>query len=125
LQGSSFLLHSWFLNRAWKVGADKDVAAMTMKIKEAFAGALAAAGLQRVAGLGLAVPGPVDSASHEVHKCVNLGWHAPVSLAGLAAELPGQPFMWLDNDANAGAYGEATAGAGKASGRATAAAVVV
>ncbi len=99
-----------------KVGADKDVAAMTHKIKEAFAGALAAAAVERVEGVGLAVPGPVDSERLEVHKCVNLGWHAAVSLAALAQELPGRPFLWLDNDANMGAYGEVAAGAGKVRG---------
>ena len=96
-----------------KVGTEKTVPAMLEKIKEAFAGALAAAGAARVAGAGLAVPGPVDSARREVHKCVNLGWHEPVPL-GRLLELPGAPFLWLDNDANMGAYGEVAAGAGKA-----------
>ena len=92
--------------------------------------------LPKVVCVGLAVPGPVDSEKRLVHRAVNLGWHSAVDLSAFAATLSQdikvlltvwlflfpthfffflKKFLWLDNDANMGAYGEATQGAGRGS----------
>jgi hypothetical protein len=61
-----------------KTGNVKTVEAVLGKVREAFAGAVSAAGGCSVEGVGLAVPGPVDSEKRFVHKAVNLGWHQVV-----------------------------------------------
>lgn len=63
----------------------------------------------RVLGVGLAVPGPLDSAHRQVLSPPNLaGWGA-VPLADIVAERAGLPVV-MDNDATAAAIGERWAG---------------
>ncbi|WP_066360577.1 ROK family transcriptional regulator [Herbidospora mongoliensis] len=64
----------------------------------------------RVVGAGLAVPGPVDIESGEIHNAPNLGWrNVPV---GTALDL-GVPLR-VENEANLAALGELWFGAGRA-----------
>ena len=64
----------------------------------------------RIVAVGLAAPGPVDRASGVIVHSPNLGWH-DVPLGPLLAErLDAQ--VLLDDDANLGAGGESTHGAG-------------
>lgn len=63
-----------------------------------------------VVGAGLAVPGPVDVESGEIHNAPNLGWrNVPV---GTALDL-GVPLR-VENEANLAALGELWFGAGRA-----------
>nr|WP_062341078.1 ROK family transcriptional regulator [Herbidospora sakaeratensis] len=64
----------------------------------------------RVVGAGLAVPGPVDVESGEIHNAPNLGWrNVPV---GAALDL-GVPIR-VENEANLAALGELWFGVGRA-----------
>jgi len=60
---------------------------------------------------GMGAPGPLDAERGVVVYAPNLGWR-DVPLRDLVAEALGIPVI-LENDANAAAYGEAWAGAGK------------
>ncbi len=77
--------------------------------------ALKKAGLQlkNVGAVGACVPGPADPASGVVRRAVNLHWENPVPLADqLSLALKGVPVV-IENDVNAGTYGEWVAGAAK------------
>ncbi len=66
----------------------------------------------RPAAIGVGVPGPLDAAAGIVHYSTNLGWR-DLPLAALVSErFRGIPVV-IDDDANAGALGEAFAGAGQ------------
>lgn len=64
----------------------------------------------RVEGVGIGIPGPVNSQG-VVNHCVNLGWGV-VPVARDLEKLSGFPVM-AGNDANVAAMGEAFIGAGK------------
>lgn len=64
-----------------------------------------------VAGIGMAVPGPVD-AECTVHKCVNLGWGVFNPKAEMNRLLPQIPHVAVGNDANAATLGELWQGGG-------------
>jgi glucokinase len=69
--------------------------------------------MKDIGGIGVGVPGPVDSKKGLVRVAVNLGkdWNNyPLGLK-LQAELG--PAVYLDNDVRAGAIGEFTYGAGR------------
>ncbi len=75
--------------------------------------ALAAAGLAEgeIAWIGVGSPGVIDKAAGRVELAANLGFQgAPVRQ--LLQALTGKP-VYLDNDANAAAYGEFLAGVGR------------
>lgn len=75
-------------------------------------GKIAEKGIEKeeILGIGLGVPGPVDSAG-VVHKCVNLGWGV-FNVEEALSEKTG--FMVkAGNDANVAALGEAWQGGGK------------
>lgn len=63
-----------------------------------------------VAGVGVGVPGPVDSKGI-VHRCVNLGWDE-FNVNDKLSELVGLPVM-AGNDANVAALGEMWKGGGQ------------
>lgn len=64
-----------------------------------------------VTGAGMGAPGPLDVERGVVVYAPNLGWR-DVPLRDLVTEALGRPVV-LENDANAAAYGEAWAGAGR------------
>ncbi len=67
--------------------------------------------LAAIVAVGACVPGPVDPATGIVGRAVNLGWEEPIPLAALLSRaLNGIPVV-LENDVNAGTYGELVAGA--------------
>ena len=67
--------------------------------------------LKHIDAIGACVPGPADPARGLVGRAVNLGWEAPVPVAAqLSQALQDIPVV-LENDVNAGAYGEFVAGA--------------
>ncbi len=67
--------------------------------------------LSDIVAAGACVPGPVDPATGIVGRAVNLGWDEPLPLAQtLSQALKGIPVV-LENDVNAGTYGELVAGA--------------
>jgi len=71
-----------------------------------------AGGVRRLlAGIGLAVPGPVDMRRGIVREMVNVGW-TDVPLAKLLGKAAGAPVALL-NDVDAGVYGEYRFGAGR------------
>ena len=57
-----------------------------------------------VAGIGIAVPGPVDK-SGTVHRCVNLGWGVLNMKTAMNQLLPEIPHVAAGNDANAATLG--------------------
>lgn len=65
---------------------------------------------EEVAGVGVGVPGPVDSKGI-VHRCVNLGWDE-FNVNDKLGELVGMPVM-AGNDANVAALGEMWKGGGQ------------
>ena len=66
----------------------------------------------QVEGIGLGVPGPVDSDS-TVNKCVNLGWGVLNVKQRMNQLLPEIPNVAAGNDANVAALGEFWQGGGK------------
>jgi len=58
-----------------------------------------------VRGLGIGVPGLIDSRTGIVRACVNLKGWKDIELRGLVSEAMGLPVV-VDNDANAAAFGE-------------------
>ncbi len=64
-----------------------------------------------VAGVCVGSPGPLDSRTGVIHSAPNLGWTDVPLADGLADRLSVPVFV--ENDANAAAYGEAWAGAGR------------
>lgn len=72
---------------------------------------------EEVAGIGLGVPGPVDSAS-TVHKCINLGWGVFNLKEEMNRLLPAIPHVAAGNDANVATLGELWRGGGKGYGSA-------
>jgi len=67
---------------------------------------------EQVDGIGLGVPGPVDS-ENVVHRCVNLGWGVFDLKAKMNELLPSIPNVAAGNDANVAALGELWLGGGK------------
>jgi len=67
--------------------------------------------LDQVAGAGVAIPGPIDSATGTVLETPNLGFHNFPLKKRLESELK-IPIV-LENDVNAGTYGEFKSGAAK------------
>lgn len=65
---------------------------------------------EEILGIGLGVPGPVDSAG-VVHRCVNLGWRV-FNVEEALSEKTGL-MVKAGNDANVAALGEAWQGGGK------------
>ena len=65
---------------------------------------------EEVAGVGVGVPGPVDSKGI-VHRCVNLGWDE-FNVNDKLGQLVGMPVM-AGNDANVAALGEMWRGGGQ------------
>ncbi len=69
--------------------------------------------LKDVSAVGACVPGPADPASGVVARAVNLNWESPVPLArNLSRALKDIPVV-VENDVNAGTYGEWAAGAAR------------
>ena len=64
------------------------------------------------AAIGAGVPGPLDAAAGIVHYSTNLGWR-DLPFSALVSERFGGVPVSMDDDANAGALGEAFAGAGR------------
>lgn len=67
--------------------------------------------LDRVAGIGLALPGVIDARQGIVTESMRIGWHY-VPIARLVAERAGLR-VWVDNDVNAFALGEHLFGLGR------------
>lgn len=68
---------------------------------------------REAAGIGIAVPGPVDTATGTALNAVNLGWkNVPVASA-LRARLHQPLPIWLQNDVKAGTMGEMVFGAAR------------
>jgi glucokinase len=66
-----------------------------------------------IVAIGAAAPGPTDRATGIVANAPNLGWHDPVPLGAMLTELlDGLPVI-IENDVNAGTYGEWALGAGR------------
>lgn len=67
---------------------------------------------EQVEGIGVGVPGPVDSDS-TVHKCINLGWGVFNVKLRMNELLPAIPNVAAGNDANVATLGELWQGGGK------------
>ena len=65
-----------------------------------------------VEGIGIGVPGPVDS-DNTVHKCINLGWGVFNVKERMNELLPEIPTVAAGNDANVATLGELWQGGGK------------
>jgi len=88
--------------------------AVVRRIVESARTAAAAAGvdLERIAGVGVAAPGPIDVEAGVVTTPPNLPGWKNVPLAHLLEQDLGRPAL-LENDANAAAYGEFRHGAAR------------
>lgn len=71
----------------------------------------ASATKSQILGVGVGVPGPVDTEKGFVHKVVNIGW-VETPLKEKLEKLTGLP-VYVDNDANVAALGEMWKGAGQ------------
>lgn len=90
-------------------GAAKVIERIAATIRE-----LEAAAHGAVAGVGIGIPGAVDSRNRRVISAVNLGWYE-VPVGDLLVEALGSAWadrLWVDKDANAAAVGELFYGAG-------------
>ena len=89
------------------------------RVVEAGQGAVREAGLALggLAGIGVAVPGGVDAEGGVVVRAVNLGWRN-LPVRRLLSRAFGRP-VFVENDANAGLFGEAAFGALKGRGGGT------
>jgi glucokinase len=67
---------------------------------------------ERVAGIGIGIPGPVDADNGIVRQAVNLHWKQPVKLKEKLEHASSLP-VFIDNDANTAALGEMWRGAGQ------------
>lgn len=86
-------------------------------VEQMAAGVIKAAGKagidhRSLAAVGACAPGPVNPNTGIVSLAVNLGWEEPVALGPLLSKHLGVPVL-VDNDVNAGIYGEVVAGAAK------------
>lgn len=66
----------------------------------------------QIRGVGIGAPGPLSVAAGVIHSAPNLPGWVNVPLRQLVAEATGLPVV-VENDANAAAYGEFVAGAGR------------
>lgn len=68
--------------------------------------------LSQVIGLGVGIPGPMDSTLHKLYSPPRMpGWHG-VDVERILRQRLGVP-VYVENDANAGALGESRYGAGR------------
>ncbi|MAE62752.1 MAG: hypothetical protein CMJ18_00650 [Phycisphaeraceae bacterium] len=91
-------------------GADRVIEVMASAAKEV--AAKAGVKMDRVAGIGIGAPGPLDFEAGVVKAAPNLPGWIDVRLRDRIAEATGCPAV-LENDANAAAFGEFWAGAGR------------
>jgi glucokinase len=96
-------------------GAEAVVRRMARLVDESVAEAGRAAGVKRekIAGVGIGAPGPLDRERGMVLMTPNLGWR-DVPLRDLVSRAVGLPAT-LDNDANCAVYGEWWVGAARGS----------
>lgn len=66
---------------------------------------------EKLVGIGMGAPGPVDMAKGIIYEAVNLGWEKNTPLKDLLEIETGLPAV-IDNDANCAALGEMWKGAG-------------
>jgi glucokinase len=66
----------------------------------------------QIAGIGVGAPGPMSHARGVIHQAPNLPGWVNIPLRDRFADATGLPVV-LENDANAAAFGEFTAGAGR------------
>ncbi|MGE5584575.1 MAG: ROK family protein [Bacillota bacterium] len=92
-------------------GVDAVVATIIESVEEAVAEA--GATLDAVAGVGVGSPGPLNPETGVVTFAPNLKWH-DVPLGALMRQALGVP-IYMENDANLAALGEARYGAGRGS----------
>ena len=96
-------------------GPHQDPADIVNRIVSMVRGSIAEVGPDRVAGVGIGAPGPLDRRSGTVLETPNLGWRN-VPLRDMVSRELGLPAV-LDNDANCAAFGEWWLGAGRGSDR--------
>jgi len=96
-----------------KTKADEGADAVIKRICKTCDNVLEQAGVKRkdVGALGIGAPGAIDISKGVVLRAVNLGWD-DFPLAKVLAKEADLP-VTVDNDVNAGAWGEHQAGAGK------------
>ncbi len=96
-------------------GADAVIARMARLVEESITEAGRVAGItrDRIAGVGIGSPGPLDREAGMVLVTPNLGWKN-LPLRQLVSDATGLPAT-LDNDANCAIYGEWWVGAAKGS----------
>jgi len=92
-------------------GVRDGVRRMAALLDEAWAAARKKSPRARLAGVGLACPGPVNVVTGVVREMPNVGWHN-VHLGQMLGRLCGVPVTVI-NDVDAGTYGEYRFGAGK------------
>ena len=100
--------------RVAPLATDKTPDAVVDQMAELVAGVVAEAGVarERIAGVGLGSPGPLDLRNGTVIRPANLPGWSDVPIRTILAERIGLP-VTLDNDVNMAALGEHWAGAGR------------
>lgn len=108
----AFINHYGEIKEKWEIPTDKSGKKITTDIAKAIDAKLAELGLpkEKLAGIGMGAPGPVDLASGLIYETVNLGWKNYPLRDHLELET-GLPAV-IDNDANIAAIGEMWKGAG-------------
>lgn len=93
--------------------AERGPAEVLRRVAETIREALEAAGLSPAdaPAIGIGVPGPADSSTGVVLAAVNLGWER-VRVGQVLSKALARPVV-VENDANAGVYGEWALGAGR------------
>ncbi len=96
-----------------KTGTGKDAGAVADRIAQIVNEVITASGASadRIAGIGLCSPGPLDLSGGIAVDIATLGWKG-VPIRKLVSERCGLPVV-LERDCNAAAYGEMRAGAAK------------
>lgn len=111
----SFLSQSGEIIHKWEIPTDnrENGKFITINIGEAIDNALAELGhsKEKLVGIGMGAPGPVDYANGILYNTVNLGWEDNFPLQKELEKVTGLPAA-IDNDANCAALGEMWKGAG-------------
>lgn len=100
--------------KKWATASEEGAEATVERMVDGILSAVGDGGvpLDRVQGIGIGAPGPLDPETGVVLCAPNLKWKESVPLKEMVEERVGRP-TFVDNDVNLGTLGESISGAGK------------